>query len=256
MAVITGASSGIGRATAERLASEGMSLALGARRGDRLAEIDRIVEGRGARALTLETDVTRESDVQALVQAAVDAFGHLDTVICNAGIGFHGTLEETEPSVMMRLMDVNFMGTYYAARAAIPHLKQSDHGHIVIVSSIVGHRGIPGMAAYAATKFAQVGFAESLRSELGRTCVRVTTVCPVATDTEFFEAVRRNFGRAFPGVGPRQSAAHVAKTIVKALKHPRPEVFPYPKARLLDVLNALAPGFCDRLVWRYRRGQA
>ncbi len=256
VAVITGASAGIGRATAEHLASEGMSLALGARRGNRLAEVDRIIEGRGARTLTVETDVTRESDVQALVEAAVDTFGRLDAVICNAGIGFHGTLEETETSVMARLMDVNFMGTYYTARAAIPHLKQSNHGHIVIVSSIVGHRGIPCMSAYAATKFAQVGFAESLRSELGKTRVRVTTVCPVATDTEFFEAVRQNFGTAFPGVGPRQSADHVARAIVKALEHPRPEVFPYPKARLLDVLNAVAPGFCDRLVWRYRRGQA
>ena len=99
---------------------------------------------------------------------AQQAFGRLDIMVCNAGFGYYGTVEEMDPGVMRRMMDVNFMGTFYGARAALPVFRRQGHGHLIFVSSIVGKRGIPLMSGYSATKAAQAAFAESLRSELCR----------------------------------------------------------------------------------------
>lgn len=250
---ITGASAGIGQACATRFANHGAKVALSARRADRLGAFVARLNADGERALAVPGDVTSEPDTQALVDRAVERFGRLDVMIANAGAGYHGSLEETPPDVVRRLMDVNFVGTYLTARAAIPVFKRQGSGHLVIISSIVGRRGIAGVTAYSATKFAQLGFAESLRAELAGTGIHVTVVFPVATLTEFHDAMRRDYGHAASGLGPKQSADDVAAAVEAALLKPRIEVYPYRKARALAVLSVLAPAFTDRLVRKYGR---
>src|SRR5438128_3462234 len=174
VAVITGASSGIGLATARHLAREGVAVVIGARRRDRLDEAVAEMRGRGGRAEALVGDVTSESDVQRLVEHACRTFGQLDIMVCNAGFGYYGTVEETPTSTMQRMMDVNFMGTFYGARAALPHFRARGRGHLIIVSSIVGQRGIAMMSGYSATKAAQVAFAESLRTEFNGTGIAIS----------------------------------------------------------------------------------
>jgi short-subunit dehydrogenase len=253
VAAITGASSGIGLATAEHLAAEGASVVLGARRADRLQiAIDRIRRAGGsAEAVTM--DVTSEADVGRLVAHAEHVFGRLDIMICNAGFGYYGTVEQTDPDVMRRMMDVNFMGTFFGARAAIPLFRRQGSGHLVIVSSIVGQRGIAQMSGYSATKAAQVGFAESLRTEFAGTDIHVSVVLPVSTETEFREAMARDYGHTVKGLGPKQSADTVARAIVRCIRRPSAEVYPHAKSRALTVVNAVAPDFTDRLVRKYGR---
>jgi NADP-dependent 3-hydroxy acid dehydrogenase YdfG len=250
---ITGASAGIGRATALRLGRDGASVAICARRLDRLQEAADDIRAAGGAALPVSADVTRPEDMQAFVDATRQQFGGLDVMICNAGFGIYGAIDRIAPDQMRALMDVNYFGTYNAIRAALPVFREKGRGHIIVVSSIVGQRGVPYTGAYAATKFAQVGLAECLRAELHGTAIHVSVVYPISTDTEFFGVMARESGFATRAQGPRQTAASVADAIVGAIKRPVPEVYPYRMAKGLAVLNAIAPGFCDRLTQRWRR---
>jgi len=251
---ITGASAGIGRAVAVRLASSGASLAICARRKDRLDQVAADIEAAGGHALPFVGDVTSEHDMAELVRLSLERFQRLDVMVCNAGFGVAGAIDQIPTEQMRKLLDVNYLGTYYAARAALPVFRRQGHGHLVIVSSIVGKRGMPYMGAYSATKFAQVGLAESLRAELAGSDIHVTVVFPVSTETEFFDVMSHETGVELrrPG-GPSQSAEQVADTIARAIEHPVPEVYPYAKSRGLVWLNALAPGICDRLVQKFGR---
>jgi short-subunit dehydrogenase len=251
---ITGASAGIGRATAGRLARDGAAVALCARRKEMLEAAAREVEAAGGEALPIVADVTSADDMERFVSAAVDRFGRLDVIVCNAGFGIAGTIDEISPDQMKKLVDVNYMGTFYAARAALRVFRRQQHGHVVIISSIVGKRGVPYMGAYAATKFAQVGMAECLRAEVSGSPIHVTVVYPVSTESEFFDVMSRETGTTIArALGPRQDTAVVADAIARAIEHPAPEVFPHFKSRALVWLNAVAPGLCDRLVKRFGR---
>ena len=253
VAAITGASSGIGLASAQHLAREGVAVVLGARRKDRLDDAARAIVRAGGRAEAVVMDVTSEEDVRRLTQRAVDAYGRLDIMICNAGFGYYGTVENTPPATMQRMIDVNFMGTFYGARAALPLFRGRNSGHLIIVSSIVGHRGIALMSGYSATKAAQVGFAESLRTEFSGTPIAVSVVFPVSTETEFRSAMQRDYGHSVSGLGPKQSVDDVARAIVGCVRKPRAEVYPHAKSRALTVINAIAPGLTDKVVRRYGR---
>jgi len=191
--------------------------------------------------------------MEALVALAVERFGTLDAILCNAGFGIYGTIDAIAPDQMRALVDVNYLGTFYAARAAMKVFRRQQRGHVLIVSSIVGKRGVPYMGAYAATKFAQVGLAECMRAELAGSSINVTVVFPISTVTEFHDVMTRASGHATQAKGPRQDADTVARAIVRALDHPRPEVFPFRSARALALLNAIAPGMCDRVVKRWGR---
>jgi NADP-dependent 3-hydroxy acid dehydrogenase YdfG len=250
---ITGASAGIGRATARRLARDGAPVVVSARRRDRLEALVREITAAKGQALPVVADVTREEDMRELVQRSVDGFGRLDVMICNAGFGVEGSADDLSSDLMRRLMEINYLGTFFAARAALPVFRRQGSGHLIFVSSIVGKRGVPHMGAYAATKFAQVGLAESLRAELIGSGIHMSVVLPVSTDTEFIDVMQRESGTASRASGPRQTAEDVAGAIARVIAHPAPEVYPYPKARGLVLLNAIAPGYCDRFVRRFGR---
>ena len=253
VAAITGASSGIGLACAKGLAREGVAVMLGARRRDRLDTAVGEIEAGGGRAAALEVDVTRETDMVRFIAEAQARFGRLDILICNAGFGYYGTLEDTPADVMRRMIDVNYVGTFLGARAALPVFRAQRSGHLIFVSSIVGRRGIPFMGGYSATKAAQAGLAESLRSEFAGTGIHVSCVYPISTRTEFLDAMARDYGHAVSGLGPKQSVDAVARSVVACVRHPRPEVYPHRTSRALAVLNIVAPAFTDRMVRKYGR---
>jgi short-subunit dehydrogenase len=252
--VITGASAGIGRATALRLARDGASLAVCARRENLLRQVAAAITAAGGDAMAFVSDVTSERDMEELVRLTLNRYHRLDVMICNAGFAIAGQIETVSADQMRRLIDVNFLGTYYAARVALPVFRRQGAGHLIVVSSIVGKRGVPYLGAYSATKFAQVGLAESLRAELAGSNIHVTVVFPISTDTEFSDVMDYETGTPVQrAIGPRQSADQVANAIAKAIERPVPEVYPYRKSRGLVLLNALAPGFCDRVVKKFGR---
>jgi len=250
---ITGASAGIGRATAELAAREGAAVVLSARRADLLETIAAGIVERGGRALAVAGDVTRADDMRRLVDRAVEAFGGLDVMLCNAGIGFHDSFDRTGEPVMHRLVDVNLMGTFYAAHAALDLFLRQGRGHIIAVSSIVGRRGMAGSAVYSATKAAQIGFIEALRAEFAGTNLKASVVYPVSTETEFHEAIRRDYGHTVHGLGPKQSADDVARAIVNCIVSPKAEVYPFANAWWLAVLSVIAPAQADRVVQKWGR---
>lgn len=250
---ITGASAGIGLATARHLLARGASVAAFARRADRLDALRDESVAWGDRLLAVAGDVTVETDLQRLVDRTVERFGRIDVMICNAGIGFHGTLDDTPPDAMRRLVDVNILGTLYAARTALTAMRHQGSGHIIAVSSIVGRRGVAGSSVYGATKSAAVSFIESLRAEFVGTPFHASIVYPVATRTEFHDAIAREFGHRVTGHGPRQSVDTVAAAIVRCIERPRAEVYPYPRAWWLALLAVMAPARTDRLVRRFGR---
>jgi short-subunit dehydrogenase len=251
---ITGASAGIGRATAVRLARDGAALVLCARRADRLEAVAAEARAAGGEALPIVADVTRAEEVRHFVAAAVERFGRIDVMLCNAGFAVAGAIDDITPDQMQRLVAVNYMGTYHAVHAVLPLFRRQNQGHVIIVSSIVGKRGVPYMGAYAATKFAQVGLAECLRAELAGSNIHVSVVYPVSTDTEFFDVMSRETGTAITRAhGPRQDVAFVADAIARAVERPEPEVYPYAWSRALVWFNTAAPGACDRFVKRFGR---
>lgn len=253
-AVITGASSGLGAACALAFAEAGWGVGLVARRADALDQVRRAAQDAGhGRTVALPGDVTDPVAMRTCAARALAAFGRLDVLVCCAGIGFQGALEETAPEVLQRLLDVNVVGTLNAARAVVPYFVAQASGHLIVVSSIVGTRGIPGYSAYAASKFAQAGLAESLRAEFRGSGVAVTTVFPVSVRTPFRDTIAREFGVRVQGGGPAQTADTVAKAILGATRTRAPELYPYRRARLLAVISGLAPRLGDRLAARFAR---
>jgi short-subunit dehydrogenase len=245
--VITGASSGIGAATAVACGREGMRVAVAARRKEHLERVAADVRAAGGEVRVVPTDVCEEAAVQALIDETVAAWGRLDVLVNNAGIGMLAPTASTSAAEFEAIMRVNYLGTVHGVLAALPHMRRQGGGHIVNVASVVGKRASPFRTAYVASKFAVVGLSEALRMELRQEGISVTAICPIGTATEFHELEVNRLGVSGRG-GPIQTAEHVARGIVRALRRPRPEVHPYPPARLLFLMNSLAPGLVDRLM--------
>jgi len=251
---ITGASAGIGRECALAFAARGARLVIGARRVDRLEELAAELRAKGGEALAMSLDVAERDQVAAFVGAAVDRYGRLDVLVNNAGYGVRGTVAATPPDAYERLMRVNYLGTVFGCRAAVPLMIRQGGGVIINVSSIVGHRALPTGGAYAATKAAQISLTEALRVELRGTGVHACSVHPVGTETEFGEVQARESGDAVARpLGPQQSPRAVAEAIVRCAERPRAEVFPYWPSRGIVWLNAVAPGVVDFLAARAAR---
>jgi NADP-dependent 3-hydroxy acid dehydrogenase YdfG len=187
--VITGASSGLGEATARLLSAQGASVVLGARRVDRLQALADELTGSGGQALAVTTDVTDCDQVKRLVDGAVQAYGRIDVMINNAGLMPQAPLERLKIDEWNRMIDVNIKGVLYGIAAALPYMQQQQAGHIINVSSVAGHKVGPGFAVYAATKHAVRALSEGLRQEVKPYNIRTTVISPGAVDTELPNSV-------------------------------------------------------------------
>ena len=182
--VITGASSGLGEATAKLLSAQGATVAVGARRADRLKALANEISDNGGKALAIATDVTNRDQVKALVEQAVERFGRVDVMINNAGLMPQAPLERLKVDEWDRMIDVNIKGVLYGIAAALPHMQRQKAGHFINVSSVAGHRIGPGFAVYAATKHAVRALSEGLRQEVKPYNIRTTVISPGAVATE------------------------------------------------------------------------
>jgi NADP-dependent 3-hydroxy acid dehydrogenase YdfG len=187
--VITGASSGLGEATARYLAQQGAAVVLGARRLDRIRALAAELEGAGAQALAVQTDVTSSAQVQALVDAALARFGRVDVMLNNAGLMPHSPLERLKIEDWDRMIDVNIKGVMYGIAAVLPHMAERKSGHIINVSSVAGHKVRPGSTVYSATKHAVRVISEGLRQEVKAHGLRTTIISPGAVDTELPDSI-------------------------------------------------------------------
>ena len=229
-ALVTGASSGIGEATAEHLAAAGAAVALVARRKDRLEALAGRIVDSGGRALVIESDVTAEDEVRASVERAVAEFGRLDTVVANAGVMLLGPIVDAPTDEWQRMVHLNVLGLMYTAHAALPHLlaaaddKPRGVADLVLVSSVAGRVARMGSGAYNATKHAVVAFGEALRQEVTERHVRVSIVEPGAVDTELaghnrpqvLQGIRARFGQI-----ERLAAVDIADAIGYVVTRPR-----------------------------------
>lgn len=187
--VITGASSGLGEATARHLSALGATVVLGARRVERIDALAAELVAAGGAALALATDVTDSAQVQRLVDIAIHTYGHLDVIINNAGLMPHSPLDRLKIADWDRMIDVNIKGVLYGIAAALPHMQQRKSGHIINVSSVAGHKVRPGSAVYAATKHAVLALSEGLRQEVKPYNIRTTVISPGAVATELPNSV-------------------------------------------------------------------
>jgi NADP-dependent 3-hydroxy acid dehydrogenase YdfG len=218
VAVITGASAGIGSAIAHRLVDAGARVALGARREDRLAAL---VDELGAdSAVAVPGDMRDPQYNDALVAAAVDRWGRLDTVVANAGIGAYGGILDLDDALLREMMETNYLATVWTVRSGVRRFRaQGNGGDIVIISSVAGFRGGADEAVYAGTKFAQVGLGGSLDRELRSEGVRVTLICPAGTSTEFAIGAGREEGS--PELDAYLRPDDVAHAVRVVLEQPR-----------------------------------
>jgi len=249
-AIVTGASSGIGLATAIELAGLGYSLLLAARRIDRLEELAQRCRQMGVQAWSHPTDVRIPEQVEAMVRTAFDRFGRIDVMVNNAGVGLLARVDQTTDRQMREIFDVNFFGVFNGCRAVAPIMKRQRSGHIFNVSSVAGKRGTPFHGAYCATKFAMVGLDDSLRVELAPWGIRVTTVCPVLTQTEFFDNSEQSTHtkmsfRRFKKFMPPQA---VARSIVLSIGKNRPQIVLSAGGKFLSLISALSPRLTDLLM--------
>ncbi|MGW6145291.1 SDR family oxidoreductase [Streptomyces sp. NBC_01474] len=219
---ITGASSGIGEATALLLAERGARLVLGARRSERLEELVARIEKAGGEAVQIRTDVTRLDDVRALVGLAGERFGRLDVLISNAGVGTISPLDDLRTAEWDHMVDVNIKGVLHGIGAALPVFRAQGGGHFVTTASTAAFRVAPAMAVYAGTKIAVRAICEGLRQEAGPT-VRVSTVSPGVIDTDFPEASTNERVRAeIAGMRDRVAIppSAIARAIAFAIEQP------------------------------------
>lgn len=251
VAVITGASSGIGRATAHAFAERGAAVVLAARRADKLAEVEAECADFGGRALAVRTDVTQEADVEALARLAVETYGHIDVWFNNAGVGAFGAYDEIPIDVWRRLMDVNFFGYVFGARAALAQFRRQGHGLLVNNASIAGRIAHPEAAPYVASKYAVRGLSEALRQELlDYHDIQVCSVLPAAIDTPFFQHAANFSGRHVQAMPPVYAPEDVAQAVVGLIDDPQQEVIVGRFGKIAATQRRLAPSLTTRLTGR------
>jgi short-subunit dehydrogenase len=249
--VITGASSGIGKALAEEFAALGANVVLGARHADKLREI---AESIGERAAWAETDVTKESDCKRLIDTAVERFGGIDVLVCNAGISMRALFDDADLSVLHRLMDVNFWGTVNCTKYALPYLQHS-HGSLVGVSSVAGIHGLPGRTGYSASKYAMTGFLETIRVENLKKGLHVMVACPgfTASNVRFvaLTADGSSQGESPRDEGKMMSAEEAARRIIKGVARRKRTVLMDFNGRATTFIKKFAPAFLDRMFYNH-----
>lgn len=242
--VITGASSGIGRATARSFASEGGHVVLAARREQPLQEVATECKELGGSALVVPTDVTDEAAVQHLADETTDTYGTIDTWINNAGVTHFGRFEETPPEVFRQVIETNLFGYVHGARAVLPIFREHGRGVLINIASVVAESGQPYTSAYVTSKSGIRGLATSLRQELavnGADEIHVSTILPASIDTPLYQHAANHTGRAVKVLPPVYSAERVAKAVVGCAKSPKPEVYVGNSGKMLALQHKLSP---------------
>lgn len=254
-ALVTGASSGIGAALVRRLAAEGYRVALLARRRERLEALAAQLP-RPEAHLVLACDVTDAAALARAVDEAGAAFGGLDLVVANAGIGYRARVAELEPEPLARLVATNLVAPMLLCRAALPHLRRGRRPVLVLVSSVLGRRGYPTQAAYAATKAGVCSLGESLRLEWEREGIAVCTLDPGMTRTEILAAQANPAQLPDPDLARAAAPEDVARTVLELDRRPRAEVYGKKRWRWIAALSVIAPSWGDRVLrWRAGAGR-
>ena len=250
--LITGASSGIGRALAFAFGREGASIVICARKTDALNVVSRELQQAGIDNLAITADISIEADVKTLIDQAVAHYGRLDILISNAGITMRSLVIDADPEVFRTVMDINFMGTVYATHYALPHILRAK-GSVVGISSIAGYRGLPVRAGYSASKFAMNGFLEALRTEMLYSGVHVLTACPGFTTSNIrvaaLDASGQAAGESVRDESDMMSADECAQHILNAVKRRKRELILTMQGKLTVFLNKWLPSLTDRLVY-------
>jgi NAD(P)-dependent dehydrogenase (short-subunit alcohol dehydrogenase family) len=248
--VITGASSGIGRATARHFAAKGASLVLAARREDALHEVVVECEQAGGRAIAVLTDVSDQLAVEALARLAIEAFGRIDVWVNNAAVTLFGRFEETPIEDYRRVFETTVFGYIYGARAALPIFREQGSGVLIDVSSVVTRMPQPYTSAYTLSKHAIRALSMSLRQELaldGAKDIHVCTVMPATIDTPFFQHAANFTGRTAKAMPPVYPAENVARMIVRMAERPKREVYVGNAGRLVNLEMKVMPALAERL---------
>jgi short-subunit dehydrogenase len=249
-AILTGASGGIGRATAEVLAKAGVRLVLAARNALALEDLADSLGKKGCDVVASPADVTNSNDRQRLIDSAVAAFGGLDLLVNNAGVGSWGHFSTSTPEIMRTVMEVNFFGPIELTRLAMPHLAGGNQPAVVNVTSMCGRKGMPAWPEYSASKFAFVGMSEAWRAEFARFDVDAITIVPGMTDSGFQNNWLRKEGRASLKFEEGMKPEDVAAGIVDAIEKNRSEVVLGREARRLIRFNRYFPWLTNWLIAR------
>jgi NAD(P)-dependent dehydrogenase (short-subunit alcohol dehydrogenase family) len=248
--VITGSSSGIGRAAALAFADRGAAVVLAARRRAALEEVAEECEARGGQALVVPTDVSDERAVEILAQRAVDTFGRIDVWVNNAAVSLFAPFEEAPPEVFRRVIETNFFGYVHGARSALRCFREQGRGVLINVSSVVASMPQPYTSAYVASKYAIRGLSECIRMELALDEggeIHVCHLMPASIDTPLFQQAANYTGRAVKALDPVIPAKRVAAAIVSAARNPRAETMVGGVGRLAASQHALAPRLFERM---------
>lgn len=251
--IITGASSGIGKACAEEFAKRGANLVLAARQYVTLCEITADLEKKyDIRAVAVQADVSKQEDCELIIKQALVSFQKIDILVNNAGLSMRALFNDLDLSVLKNLMDVNFWGTVYCTKYALPEILKTK-GTIVGVSSIAGYRGLPGRTGYSASKFAMNGFIESLRTELLKTGVNVLLACPGFTASNIrVTALAKDgssHGETSMEEGKMMTSEEVASIIADGIEKRKRTLIMTGQGKLAVWMNKLFPAFVDKKVF-------
>lgn len=250
--VVTGASSGIGLSLVYEFASLGASVAMGARTEEKLKEVSEELAEKGTKSVYAATDVTKEEDCKRLIEKTVDAFGRIDVLICNAGISMRALFDDVDLDVLRRLMDVNFWGTVYCVKYALPYIQQS-RGSIVGVSSVAGFHGLPARTGYSSSKYAMHGLLETIRIENLKKGVHVMIAAPGFTASNVRFSALTADGSA-QGETPRaedkmMTSEEVARRIAKGVAKRKRTLLMEFQGRATNFLKKIWPSFLDKMFY-------